>query len=180
MCWCLFLLAVDVVSCYFLYNFSIYGLVGREESGFCGIFTKRLTIRCLCSDVILHFLVLCHCSVHHKDITANFLQGEMQWFTDKSCILVIRLALWWDTLYIQTQVTVLMFVCVCVCVCIISIIHNWWPTRCKFLVYLFVPNQLYMFWAIFFAHHQEHLTVFTASDIVHLCCCRPVSWTRWT
>ena len=24
-----------------------------------------------------------------------------------------------------------------------------------------------------FAHHQEHLTVFTASDIVHLCCCRP-------
>ena len=30
-----------------------------------------------------------------------------------------------------------------------------------------------------FAHRQEHLTVFTASDIVHLCCCRPVSWTRW-
>jgi hypothetical protein len=30
-----------------------------------------------------------------------------------------------------------------------------------------------------FAHHQEHLTVFTTSDIVHLCCCRPVSWTRW-
>jgi hypothetical protein len=29
-----------------------------------------------------------------------------------------------------------------------------------------------------FAHHQEHLTVFTASDIVHLCCCQPVSWTR--
>jgi len=23
-----------------------------------------------------------------------------------------------------------------------------------------------------FAHHQEHLTVFTASDIVHLCCCQ--------
>jgi len=30
-----------------------------------------------------------------------------------------------------------------------------------------------------FAHHQEHLTVFTASDIVHICCSRPVSWTRW-
>jgi len=30
-----------------------------------------------------------------------------------------------------------------------------------------------------FAHHQEHLIVFKASDIVHLCCCRPVSWTRW-
>ena len=29
------------------------------------------------------------------------------------------------------------------------------------------------------AHHQEHLTVFTASDIVHLCCCRLVSWTIW-
>ena len=30
-----------------------------------------------------------------------------------------------------------------------------------------------------FAHHQEHLTVFTASDIVHLCCCWPISWMRW-
>ena len=30
-----------------------------------------------------------------------------------------------------------------------------------------------------FANHREHLTVFTASYIVHLCCCRPVSWTRW-
>jgi len=30
-----------------------------------------------------------------------------------------------------------------------------------------------------FAYQQEHLTVFTASDIVHLCCCRPVSWTGW-
>jgi len=29
-----------------------------------------------------------------------------------------------------------------------------------------------------FAHHQEHLTVFTASDIVHLCCCRLVSATN--
>ena len=30
-----------------------------------------------------------------------------------------------------------------------------------------------------FAHHQEHLTVFTASDIVHRYCCRLVSWMRW-
>jgi len=30
-----------------------------------------------------------------------------------------------------------------------------------------------------FAHQQEHLTVFTVSVIVHLCCCRPVSWTKW-
>ena len=26
-----------------------------------------------------------------------------------------------------------------------------------------------------FAHHQEHLTVFTVFYIVHLCCCRPVT-----
>ena len=43
------------------------------------------------------------------------------------------------------------------------------------LVYLFIPNQLYMFRAVF-AHNQEHLTVFTASDIVHLYCCRLLSW----
>jgi hypothetical protein len=30
-----------------------------------------------------------------------------------------------------------------------------------------------------FPHHQEHLTVFAASDIVHLCCCQPMSRTRW-
>jgi len=26
-----------------------------------------------------------------------------------------------------------------------------------------------------FAHHQEHFTVFTASDIVHLRCCHPAA-----
>ena len=36
-----------------------------------------------------------------------------------------------------------------VCPCIFSIIRNWWPRRCNFLVYLFVPNQLYMFRAMF-------------------------------
>ena len=46
----------------------------------------------------------------------------------------------------------------------------------QFIVYLFVRNQLYTFRA---AHHQEHLTVLTAYDIVHLSCCRPASWTRW-
>jgi len=30
-----------------------------------------------------------------------------------------------------------------------------------------------------FANRQEHLTVFTASDMVHLYCCRLVRWTRW-
>jgi len=30
-----------------------------------------------------------------------------------------------------------------------------------------------------FAHHQEHLTVFTASDIAHLRYCWPVSRMRW-
>ena len=32
-----------------------------------------------------------------------------------------------------------------------------------------------MFWAVF-AHHQEHLTVFTASGNIHQCRCRLVSW----
>jgi len=31
-----------------------------------------------------------------------------------------------------------------------------------------------------FAHHQEHVTVFTASDIVHRYCCRLVSWVNTT
>ena len=52
-----------------------------------------------------------------------------------------------------------------------------------FLAYLLIPIQLYMFRAMFsssdvFAHHQEHLTVFSASDIVHIYCCRLVSRMR--
>ena len=46
------------------------------------------------------------------------------------------------------------------------------------LTYLFIPNQLYMFRAVF-VHHQEHLTLFTASYIVHRYCCWLVSWMRW-
>ena len=30
-----------------------------------------------------------------------------------------------------------------------------------------------------FAHHQEYLTVFTASGNIHQCRCRLVSWMRW-
>ena len=52
------------------------------------------------------------------------------------------------------------------------IIRNWWPTRCNFFG-LFISTQsvLHVSGDVF-AHHQEHLTVFTASDIVHLCCSR--------
>jgi hypothetical protein len=31
-----------------------------------------------------------------------------------------------------------------------------------------------------FAHHQEHMTVFTASDNVHRCCCRLISISSMT
>jgi hypothetical protein len=34
-------------------------------------------------------------------------------------------------------------------------------------------------WGGVFAHHQEHLTVFTASGNVHQCRCRLVSWMSW-
>ena len=48
------------------------------------------------------------------------------------------------------------------------------------LFYLFICTQsaIHVSGDVF-AHHQEHFTVFTASDIVHLCCCRTVSWTRF-
>jgi hypothetical protein len=45
-----------------------------------------------------------------------------------------------------------------------------------FLAYLFVPNHVL---GDVFSHHQEHLTVFTASYIVCQSCCRLVSWMRW-
>ena len=47
---------------------------------------------------------------------------------------------------------ILMFVCPC----IVRIIRNWRPTRCNFLVYLFVPNQLYKFRAMFSPIIRSH------------------------
>jgi hypothetical protein len=47
------------------------------------------------------------------------------------------------------------------------------------LAYLFIPNQALHVSGDVFAHHQEHLTVFTASDINHRYCCQLVSWMRW-
>jgi hypothetical protein len=53
-----------------------------------------------------------------------------------------------------------------------------------------MTNKMQLFWFIYsksalhvsggvFAHHQEHLSVFTASDIVHRYCCWLVSRMRW-
>jgi hypothetical protein len=42
-----------------------------------------------------------------------------------------------------------------------------------------IPSQPYMFLGDVFAHHQEHLTVFTASGNIHQCRCRLVSWMSW-
>jgi len=44
---------------------------------------------------------------------------------------------------------------------------------------LFICTQSALHVSGVFAHHHEHLTVFTASDIVYLPCCRAVSWTSW-
>jgi len=51
-----------------------------------------------------------------------------------------------------------------VCACIVGIIVNDDQEDATILSYLFIPNQLYVF-RVVFAHQQEHLTVFTASDI---------------
>jgi len=54
-----------------------------------------------------------------------------------------------------------------------------------------ITNKKQLFWLIYlflsalhvlgdiFAHHQEHLTVLTASDIFHRYCCRLVSLMSW-
>ena len=63
------------------------------------------------------------------------------------------------------------------CPCIVTIIRNWRPTRCNFFgLFICTQSALHVSGDVF-THHQEHLTVFTTSDTVHQCCCRPVSWT---
>jgi hydroxylamine reductase (hybrid-cluster protein) len=41
-------------GCYFSYSFRRCGLVGKDESGFCGVFAKMVTMMYFCSDVILN------------------------------------------------------------------------------------------------------------------------------
>jgi len=47
------------------------------------------------------------------------------------------------------------------------------------LVSLFIPNQLYMFRAMFSTIIRSNVTVFTAFDIMHRYCCWLVSWMRF-
>jgi len=56
---------------------------------------------------------------------------------------------------------------------------KWWPTRSNyFCLFLYSQSALHVSGDVF-AHHQEHVPVFTASDNVHQYCCRLVSWMRW-
>jgi len=67
-----------------------------------------------------------------------------------------------------------------VCLCIVSVIANDDQQDATILAYLFIPIPIPIpISGEVFAHHQKHLTVFTASDIVHRYCCWLVSWMRW-
>ena len=56
---------------------------------------------------------------------------------------------------------------------------KWRPTRCNYFgLFMYSQSALHVSGNVF-AHHQEYLTVFTASDIVHRYSCRLVSWMRW-
>ena len=65
-----------------------------------------------------------------------------------------------------------------VCACTVSIIVIDDNNMQLFGLFLYSQSALHVSCDVF-AHHQEHLTVFTASDIVHRYCCRMVSWMRW-
>ena len=52
-------------------------------------------------------------------------------------------------------------------------------TNKKELFGLLIPTQIYVFRAMSSHINQEHLTVFTASDIVQLYCSWLVTWMRW-
>ena len=57
-----------------------------------------------------------------------------------------------------------------------------WPTRYNYCVlFIYSYSALHVSGDVI-AHHQEHLTVLTTSDIVHWYCCRLLSWMRsnWT
>ena len=49
------------------------------------------------------------------------------------------------SLWPESSFSAIKLILMSVCPYIVSIIRNLWTKRCKFLVYLFVPNQLYMF-----------------------------------
>ena len=57
--------------------------------------------------------------------------------------------------------------------------RKWQPTGSKYFgLFIYSQSALQVLGNVF-THHQEHLTVFTASDRVHRYCCRLVSRMRW-
>ena len=100
---------------------------------------------------------------------------ELEWRLTKHFCVQTAAAHWNDTptrQFLNTKAMLFVYPC------ILSIILINDQQDATILAYLFIPNQLYMFSGDVFAHHQEHVTVFTASVIVHRYCCRLVSWMR--
>ena len=63
--------------------------------------------------------------------------------------------------------------------CIVSInVNDDQKDATFFGLFIYSQSALHVSGDIF-VHHQGHLTVFTASDIVHRYRCRLVSWMRW-
>ena len=52
-----------------------------------------------------------------------------------------------------------------VCSCIVSIIVIDDQQDATIMAYLFIPNQLYIFWGDVFALHQEHLSEYIARNM---------------
>ena len=64
------------------------------------------------------------------------------------------------------------------CPCIVSIIFQLQPKRCNYFWFIYFYKALHVSGGSS-THHQEHITVHSASGIVNQYCCRLVSWMRW-
>ena len=75
---------------------------------------------------------------------------------------------------IQVRIFFLMFVCSC----IVSIIRNWWPSRCNFWFIYLYPISSTCFGRCF-RPSSGALDCIYSIWYSPPCCCQPVSWTRW-
>ena len=72
----------------------------------------------------------------------------------------------------------LLIILILICPCIANIIPNYNQQDATFL-YLFISTDALHVSGGSSAHHQEHITVHTASGIVNQYCCLLLSWMRW-
>ena len=116
-----------------------------------------------CTDVLRHFIGPLHCFCF-------FFATQKEQLQSKLC----HNSLMYVLVITHEFNQILIFVCPCIA----NIFPNYCQQDASFINLFFSTEALHVSGGSS-AHHQEHTTVHTASDIVNQYCCLLLPWMRW-